>query len=183
METIWKPYENHTKPMGFVCFCLASGKILPSVLVVHGPTHARLENIDDSGCWRKTEKYYVGNKLVVHEAGKSARGVMAGWLSLRKECPELFADGLRIWQQPCAVVDSIIWRWQQELDAEQYDQAVRITDCLGAVWTDRSKESAYLLSQVDAPVPPGCTPLCQPTDTHLANRTRQSIHHRCSLSL
>ena len=87
--------------------------------------------------------------------------------------PELFASGLRIWQQPCAVVDSIIWRWQQELEAEEYSQAVRITDCLGAVWTKKSKESSFLLGQVDAPVPPGCTPLCQPTDTHLAKPAKE----------
>eukprot|EP00974_Lingulodinium_polyedra_P080366 7785197-Lingulodinium_polyedra.AAC.1 len=92
---------------------------------------------------------------------------MAGWVRLRNEEPSLFAS-MRVWQQPCAVVDQVIWRWQLAEDAAEHRQAVRVTDCLSAVWSTPSKEAAWLYQQLQAPVAPGCTPLAQPTDTHLA---------------
>ena len=92
---------------------------------------------------------------------------MAGWLALRKQHPELFAN-IRVWQQPAATMDSIIWRWQLDLEAAEYRQAVRVTDCCPAVWTQIGKHAAWLLQQANAPVAPGCTTLQQPTDTHLA---------------
>jgi len=133
---------------------------------VHG-VHARLEQLTDEGKWVADEDFWYAGKQTVKKAGDSAKGAMAGWLKLRREQPALFA-GLRVWQQPCAVVDQIVWRWQLQLDAAEHRQAVRVTDCLGAVWSTRSKQAAWLLQQLQAPVAPGCTPLAQPTDTHLA---------------
>ena len=52
---------------------------------------------------------------------------MIEWRKLRQEHPELFSQ-LRVWQQPAAVVDQIIWRWQCELEAAEYQQALRCTD-------------------------------------------------------
>ena len=137
-----------------------------SILVTHG-VHARLENIDADGRWLADEEFWHGGKKTVRKAGESARGAMAGWVKHRASHPELFSQ-IRVWQQPCAVVDQIVWRWQLELDAAEHKQAVRVTDCLGAVWSQGSKEAAFLLQQLQAPVAPGCTPLAQPTDTHLA---------------
>ena len=114
-------------------------------MIVYSKQHARLENISDDGRWLTDETFTVGKKVVQRKAGQSARGCLSGWLSLRKECPELFA-GMRVWCQPCAVVDSIIWRWQCDLEASETTQAVRVTNCLGAVWSEQSKEAAFLLA-------------------------------------
>ena len=92
---------------------------------------------------------------------------MGGWIVLRIKHPELFAN-IRVWQQPAATMDSIIWRWQMALEAAEYRQAIRVTDCCPAVWTPIAKHAAWLYQQANAPVAPGCTTLQQPTDTHLA---------------
>ena len=99
--------------------------------------------------------------------------LMGEWRKLRKEQPDLFSQ-LRVWQQPAAVVDQIIWRWQCELEAAEYSQAVRCTDTLSAAWSKQSKEITWLLQQMGCPVPEGCTPLCQPTDTHLAKPAKDA---------
>ena len=72
------------------------------------------------------------------------------------------------------MVDSVIWRWQCALEATEFRQLVRITDCLGAAWTDSSKEASFLLQQIGCPVAAGCTPLQQPTDTHFAKPAKDA---------
>jgi len=125
------------------------GKVLPSVLVAHG-VHCRLENLSDEGRWLEDESFYHLGQLVVRKAGELAPpSTMAGWRKLRKHDPGLFST-IRVWQQPCAVADSIIWRWQLNLEASEYRQAVRVTDCLGAVWTPDSKEAAFSCSRSTA---------------------------------
>ena len=49
-----------------------------------------------------------------------------------------------------------------------------MTDSLKAAWSDQSKQAAFLLQQLAAPVPPGCTPLAQPTDTHFAKPAKDA---------
>ncbi len=49
-----------------------------------------------------------------------------------------------------------------------------MTDCLPAAWASQSKEASFLLQQLNAPVAPGCTPLQQPTDTHLAKPAKDA---------
>ena len=60
------------------------------------------------------------------------------------------------------------YHMKAQLDASHYKQLLRVTDCLGAVWTEQAKEYAFLSHALQAPVAPNCTPLQQPTDTHLA---------------
>ena len=130
--------------------------------------HCRLENISLSGHWEETEEFWVGAKHVFRRAGdKVPDQTMVEWRALRAKEPALFSQ-LRVWQQPCAVVDSIVWRWQLALEASEYDQAVRVTDTLSAAWSKQSKEAAWLLQQMACPVPEGCTAISQPTDSHLA---------------
>ena len=142
-------------------------KILLSVLLAQG-VHCRLENLTDDGRWVEDETVCVNGQPVTRVANELAPpGTMAGWISLRKQQPELFAN-MRVWQQPAAMMDSIIWRWQLALEASEYRQAIRVTDCCGSVWTKEAKQAAWLYQQANAPVAPGCTTLQQPTDTHLA---------------
>ena len=157
---------------GFVLFL--TGKVLPSILLSHG-VHCRLEDIcPQKNVWLRDVEFQWNGKTVKRVAGDKVPGsIMPAWRKLRKEQPELFQD-MRVWQQPCANCDSIIWRWQLELEASEFRQAVRVTDCLGSVWTEASKEAAFLMQQVNCPVAPGCTPLQQPTDTHLAKPAKDA---------
>ena len=140
---------------------------MPGVLTSYG-SHCRLENISEDGRWLSDEHFTVSGEAVIRKKDEKVHpSLMKEWRQLRKEQPELFSQ-LRVWQQPAAVVDQIIWRWQCELEAAEYPQAVRCTDTLSAAWSKQSKEVTWLLQQVGCPVPEGCTPLCQPTDTHLA---------------
>ena len=136
--------------------------------------HCRLENISADGHWLADECFSHAGKDTVRKAGEPVPGsIMPEWRKLRQQDPKLFAS-FRIWQQPAAVVDSIIWRWQCELEASEYRQALRVTDCLPAAWAAQSKEASFLLQQIGCPVAASCTPLQQPTDTHLAKPAKDA---------
>ena len=152
---------------------MTAGKILQGILVSYGK-HCRLENICLDGVWLQDEDFTVAGERITHKAGSPVHpSLMIEWRQLRQQHPELFSQ-LRVWQQPAAVVDQIIWRWQCELEAAEYDQALRCTDTLSAAWSKQSKEVTWLLQQFGCPVPEGCTPLCQPTDTHLAKPAKDA---------
>ena len=124
------------------------------------------------------ETFNAGGDLIVRKAGEPVpAGLMIGWRQLRLAEPELFHT-IRVWQQPCAVVDSIVWRWQTDLEATEYSRLVRVTDCLKAAWSEQSKEAAWLCNQLGVPVASGCTPLQQPTDTHLAKPAKDAGRRR-----
>ena len=149
------------------------GKVLSGILISNG-VHCRLENISDDGRWVSDEKFTVGSETVERKAGEKVHpSVMKEWRELRQREPGLFTN-LRVWQQPAAVVDGIIWRWQCELEAAEYRQSLRTTDTLSAAWSKQGKHATWLLQQLGCPVPEGCTPLCQPTDTHLAKPAKDA---------
>ena len=155
-----------------------AGKVLPGILLSNG-CHCRLENICPvSEEWLQSEDFWVGSEHVVRQAGQKAHGsIMPEWRALRRQHPELFSQ-LRVWQQPCAVVDGVIWRWQLELEASECEQAVRVTDTLSSAWSKQSKEAAWLLQQMGCPVPEGCTAISQPTDTHLAKPGKDAARQK-----
>ena len=72
------------------------------------------------------------------------------------------------------MMDTITWRWQCELEAAEHRQHIRVTDCFGAAWTEQAKEYAWLAHCLQAPVGSSCTPLTQPTDTHLAKPAKDA---------
>ena len=91
---------------------------------------------------------------------------MRSWQKLRATQPELFADGsIRVWSQPAAVVDSVIYRWQLETEAEEHRQAVQLVDMFAAAWTEESMHAAALLQRAQTGIAAGCTGLTQVTDT------------------
>ena len=116
--------------------------MLPGILLSNG-VHCRLENIDPvTDRWIQSEDFWVGSEHVERKAGDPAHAsIMPEWRALRRQQPELFSQ-LRVWQQPCAVIDGVIWRWQLELEASECEQAVRITDTLSSAWSKQSKEAA-----------------------------------------
>ena len=158
---------------GPVCLCACacaglsvSGHILPSILVVFG-SHCRLENLSASGHFLQSEQFTLGDHTVSREAGQSAGNLMAGWRAARASRPELF-QSVRVWQSPTAFVDSVIWRWQQELEASEFVSQVRIVGAFRTAWTDQAQEVSWLTNAAQVCVAPGCTPLSQVTDTGLA---------------
>ena len=142
-----------------------SGEIDSSILVIPG-VHARLENISADGKWIQTEEFHLGGKEIVHKAGESVGNVMQSWRKLRQEAPELFA-ALRVWQSPTAFVDSVIFSWQQK-ESARFENLLRLVDSLSTHWSDQVQERNFLQQTVQVSVPPGCTPIGQPTDTGFA---------------
>ena len=72
----------------------------------------------------------VNDREIVREAGARVPGsVMKTWRKARRDHPHLFADqAVRVWAQPSAVVDSVIFRWQLELEKPESQQAVNLVD-------------------------------------------------------
>ena len=85
------------------------GKVLPSILLSHG-VHCRLEDIcPDTDTWLKDVEFIWNGQPVTRKKGDKVPGnLMPSWRKLRKQEPELF-QRIRVWQQPCATCDSIIW--------------------------------------------------------------------------
>ena len=127
-----------------------------------------MENISADGHWLQDETFCLNGETIFRKAGEAVGAtLMKEWRQLRADRPELFHT-LRIWAQPAAVVDSIVWRWQLDLEGSEFRAVVRLTDALPAAWTDCSKEACWLLNQLQVCVPKGLTAICQPTDTHFA---------------
>ena len=58
--------------------------------------------------------------------------------------------------------------------------AVLVSDALPCSWSEQSRQSAWLLGLIQAPVGSGMTPLQQPTDSHMAKPakdTARTYHH------
>ena len=99
------------------------------MLVIFPGTHARLDNINEDGCFIKDEQFdYVG-KSVVRRAGQNARGLMKGFVTLRKDCPDLFKN-LVVMQQPAAFIDGILHHWSLEDLFTRYPRSTWQRDAL-----------------------------------------------------
>ena len=142
------------------------GRNLPSLVVLPG-VHARLDNIDDEGKWKKTEKFTINGQLIVHQAGTSARGALASYVKLRKERPELL-EGLVIMQQPSATFDEVIMSWDVKDLASRLPQAVVQRDMFSSAQTDNIKKLMQISHQLPARIAPKMTPVLQLTDTDIA---------------
>ncbi len=135
-------------------------------MIVPG-AYARLENISEEGTWLQDEKFQAGDKLYERKQGEKVGSRMQAWRKCRTESPELFAN-LRVWQTPTAFQDGVAWAWQQQEESARFDSQVRIVDALATCWSPASQERNFLSQCIQAAVAPGCTPLCQVTDTGFA---------------
>ena len=82
--------------------------------------HGRLSNIDDQGMFLRDDAFEVNGVPVFHKGGSSARGLLSGWVKLRRECPEArkMLETVSIFQQPSGFQDAILSTWRiQELSA------------------------------------------------------------------
>lgn len=72
----------------------------------------------------ESQQHEYQGQTVRREAGQKVSGVL-----MRQWRPELFqADEVLVWSQPSAVVDSVIYRFQQRLEANEHRQAVGLID-------------------------------------------------------
>ena len=144
------------------------GKVDSSILVVVG-THARLEWIDEEGCWLVDHSFDYGGQRVVRKRGEKVGQIMASWRQLRTDAPELFRDRrVKVWQSPTAFVDSVIFSWQQDEESARFEPLIRVVDSLSTHWSQQALERNWLTQTIQGSVPAGCTPLVQITDTAMA---------------
>ncbi|CAJ1455375.1 unnamed protein product, partial [Effrenium voratum] len=94
------------------------------------------------GRWIETEEFVVGEKVIRREAGEKVGGrLMCTWRKLRQERPELLhPDELRVWSQPSAMMDSVTYRWQADLERQEFRQAVDCIDQFAGAWSQESQE-------------------------------------------
>ncbi|CAJ1333259.1 unnamed protein product, partial [Effrenium voratum] len=152
----------------------------PTILVVFG-SHARLENIGLNGRWIETEEFVVGEKVIRREAGEKVGGrLMCTWRKLRQERPELLhPDELRVWSQPSAMMDSVTYRWQADLERQEFRQAVDCIDQFAGAWSlksQRQRTSARGCApvwQLDAD--PGSADGCTGAQTPASQRARVGV--------
>ena len=124
-----------------------TGRIDCSILLVAG-VHARLESISKAGTWLHDHEFVLGKQTVQRKEGQSVGNIMQQWRQARQDSPELFtgADGqpvLRMWQSPSAMVDGVIWQWQQAEESSRYTQAVRQVDALRTCWSQKAEEMNF----------------------------------------
>ncbi|CAE7627376.1 unnamed protein product [Symbiodinium sp. CCMP2592] len=151
------------------------GVVMPTIIVTYGK-HCRLENISQEGTWIKSECFQVGSQTVRRRAGQRVPGqVMRTWRKLRDTQPHLFDGSVRVWCQPAAVVDSVIYRWQLELESEEHSQAVQLVDTPGGAWTTESMHAAALLQRAQTGIAAGCTGLTQVTDIGFAQPAKAAL--------
>ncbi|CAE7738776.1 unnamed protein product [Symbiodinium sp. CCMP2592] len=109
-------------------------------------------------------------------AGQRVPGqVMRTWRKLRQTQPHLFDGSVRVWCQPAAVVDSVIYRWQLELESEEHSHAVQLVDMFGGAWTTESMHAAALLQRAQTGIAAGCTGLSQVTDIGFAQPAKAAL--------
>ena len=145
----------------------------PTAIVV-GASHCRLSNIDEKGCWIRTEEFWLGSTHVVHVEGTAAKGRLAGWMQMRRQFPELFEgpQAFEVYGQPAAVVDNIIAAWQLEALSEQFPGGILQRDMLGSYRSSSSQATMQALNWIDSPILGTMTPVLQLTDTDLARRLK-----------
>ena len=132
--------------------------------------HCRLSNISEEGTWRQSECFVVSGRLVKREAGEAMHPkLMSVWRNLRQQLHPRYFLTLEVWQQPCARIDGVVYKWIQQLEAAEFDQLVRIVDMWPGSWTETAKECNFLLQQLQGGVGIGCTEITQITNTAFAN--------------
>ena len=148
------------------------GAVLPTVMIVHG-SHARLDNIDDEGKWIETEQFYLGETLVTHTAGESARGCLASYVALRKEKPELFKDVI-VYSAPAANETTITEVWQTQDLQKRVGQTIHQRDMYSAGLAGDSRKAHQLCQSLSTWIAGKMTPALQLTDTDASKKVQDA---------
>ena len=126
-------FDSAKSPKGYACVRNQKNTSVPAlqaILIVHGSSHCRLEDLDDSGRWNKDIQFQVGNHTVKRKKGASARGAMRAWLKLRQELGEEQFLRVRVCCQYAAWADGVISQWILELLASFVYQSIRTSIAL-----------------------------------------------------
>ena len=145
--------------------CQPEGVLAPALLIFPG-THGRLDNLDEEGRFIKDEVFWYAGKRVEHRAGASGRGLMKGFVDLRKKQPGLFKD-LIVMQQPAAFLDGVLHKWVLE-DQAKLGSSLFQRDSLATTMSKQALEKMGLAWQLQAIVAGKMTPVLQLTDTDFA---------------
>ena len=134
--------------------------------------HCSLEDISiatgsEKEVWVRDVIFEIGGVQTVRKKGDPVGNIMVSWRKARRARPDLFLNK-RVWQSPTGFVNSVIYSWQQEEESARFANLLRLVDSLSTHWTEQASERNWLSQAVQACVPPGCTPLGQPTDTGFA---------------
>ena len=142
----------------------------PTAIVVAGK-HCRLDNIGEDGKFIRSERFWYEGKETVHTAGQPAGALARSWRTLRQSRPDLF-EAVKIYQQPAAVVDSIIQAWMVEELGERYPSSLCQRDMLGSYRCLSSVEAMQVVNMLDSAIAGKMTPVLQMTDTDFARRLK-----------
>ena len=99
---------------------------------------------------------------------------MSSYREVRAKYPHL-VNGLEIYRQPAAVVDSIIMKWMLEERAAAFETTLWLRDMLSCGVAQQARLAGALANQVQAFIAGGCTPLLQVTDTDFAQSFKASV--------
>ena len=153
-----------------------SGLIDDSILLCAG-VHCRLELISEEGTWTESHSFSWAGTKVERVKGQKVGNTMQSWRKLRKDHPDMLSR-IKIWQSPTSYVDSIIFSWQQDEETSRMEPLVRLVDSLATHWSEQALERNWLTQAVQASIPAGLTPVCQPTDTAFAQPAKAAAR-RC----
>ena len=133
------------------------------------------------GTWTESHSFRYAGQLFEREKGAKVGNIMLPWRQLRASQPAMLRQGVLIWQSPTAYVDGVLWAWQQDLEGSSFEPLLRLVDALSTHWSEAAGERGFMLQQVQASIPAGCTPVLQVTDTAMAQPAKsaaRSEHER-----
>ena len=143
---------------------------LKPVLVFPG-AYARLSNIGEDGCFRKTERFVVKGKETVRPQGSKAGGLMSSWRQLRDHGTEFekeLVNKFDIYQQPAGFCDGVIVSWTTEARAAEVPQCLHVRDAFAAGWAESSMRANFLSQCLQVMIAGKMTPVMQLTDTDVS---------------
>ena len=167
-QSVDKWFDPAEKPVGHACIHSQKDSAVPplhAVLIVHGKSHCRLEDISPGGKWLRDVEFKIGGKVIKRVKGQSAGQCMRNWVKLREELGHERFQSVRVWTQPAAWADEIISCWVSDLVSEYLHQSINVVDCFTGQWTETCLWNSWLNQQFQVPMGPDTTPVLQLADT------------------
>ena len=127
-----------------------------------------------AGQWLVDEEFEYAGQLVSRKAGASVGRILESYRKIRASEPAL-VDGLEIYSQPAAVVDSVIMKWQLEAQAAAFPCSLWLRDMLSCGVSAQRRLAGALANRLQCFIAGGCTPLLQVTDTDFAQSFKASV--------
>ena len=140
------------------------------VLLVPSKGHCKLEYIDSEGKWnRDWQVEQTDGEIIQHKNGETANNSLLHWRLARDKILELDPGHqfeFEVWGQPKAWTDEVIASWIVEFISAEWGQAMVLSDCLAAQWTEPVLLRAWLHQVIWTPLAPDVTSYLAEPDTH-----------------